>query len=77
MKIEILGMGCAKCKQLYANVQAAAVQLKLQADITKVEDVGRIASSGVWAMPAIVVDGAVKAAGKVPSVEEIKKLLEK
>lgn len=75
MKIEILGMGCPKCKKLYENTQAAVAELKIQADIIKVEDINRITEYAVWATPALAVDGKVKAAGKVLSADEIKKLL--
>jgi len=75
MKIEILGMGCAKCKQLAANTEAAVKELHLQAAIDKVDDIGKITGYGVMMVPALVVDGKVLSAGKVLNKEEIKKLI--
>lgn len=75
MKIEILGVGCPKCKQLQANAEAAAKELGINAEFSKVTDIGKITEYGVMMTPALVIDGKVKSAGKVLSPEEIKKLL--
>ena len=71
-KIEILGMGCQKCNQLEERAKDAVKELGIEADVIKVKDVKTIANYGVLVTPALVVDGAVKVAGKVPKVEEIK-----
>lgn len=75
MKIEILGPGCPKCKKLFENTQQALRELNLSADIIKVEDINKIMEAGVMITPALSVDGEVKAAGKVLTVEEIKKIV--
>jgi small redox-active disulfide protein 2 len=75
MKIEILGMGCPKCKQLEANARKALEETGKKAEIVKVTDVDKIVEHGVMSTPAIVIDGAVKATGRIPDVEEIKKWL--
>ncbi|OGX59180.1 MAG: redox-active disulfide protein [Omnitrophica WOR_2 bacterium RIFOXYC2_FULL_38_12] len=75
MKIEVLGMGCPKCKQLLNNVQKAVDEKGIVAELVKVEDMDKITEYGVMMTPALVLDGVVKVAGKVPSVEEIKGLL--
>ncbi len=75
MKIEILGMGCPKCKQLYANVQEALKSTGKEAEIVKVEDLAKITEYAVMTTPALLIDGEVKSAGKVLSVEEIEKLI--
>jgi len=75
VKIEILGMGCPKCKQLTANVEAAVKELNSAAEISKVMDIDRITEYGIMMMPALAVDGAVISAGKVLSKDEIKKLI--
>ena len=77
MKIEILGMGCPKCKKLYENVQIAAKELNIQPEIAKIEDIQEIVKHAVMTTPALVVDGEVKVAGRVPAPDEIKKLLSK
>lgn len=75
MKIEVLGMGCQKCATLYENAKQAVAELGIAAEVVKVEDIKDIAAYGVMFTPALVVDGVVKAAGKVPGKDEIKKLL--
>ena len=75
MKIEILGVGCAKCHKLEELVRETVKAQGLSADISKVEDIKKIMSYGVMTTPALVVDGEVKVAGKLPSSEDIKKLL--
>ena len=75
MKIEILGVGCAKCHKLEEIVRQAVGEAGVSADISKVEDIKKIMGYGVMTTPALVVDGEVKVAGKLPSSEDIKKLL--
>lgn len=77
MKIEILGTGCPKCKQLAANAEAAVRELNLPAEIGKVTDIDKITGYGVMMTPAIAVDGNVVSCGKLLSKDEIKKLLTK
>jgi small redox-active disulfide protein 2 len=74
-KIQILGSGCAKCRQLTAVAEQAAQDLGLQYELEKVTDVKRYAEFGVMFTPALVVDGVVKLSGKVPSFDEARKLL--
>lgn len=75
-KIEVLGTGCPKCKSTMKNVEQAMMELGIQAELTKVDDLGEIAARGVMMTPALVIDGEVKVVGKVPTVDEIKTLLE-
>jgi small redox-active disulfide protein 2 len=71
----ILGTGCSKCGKLYEVTEQAAKELGVPCEISKVTDLKQIMALRVMVTPALVVDGAVKVAGRVPSVEEIKKLL--
>ncbi len=75
MKIQVLGTGCAKCKQLTANAEKAVADLGLDVPVEKVEDVREIMRFRVMTTPALVVDGAVRSAGKVLSAEDVKALL--
>ena len=75
MKIEILGMGCPKCRMLYENAKKAVEQAGIQAEVVKVEDMEKITGYGVMMTPALVVNGEVKTTGKIPSAEDIKKWL--
>jgi small redox-active disulfide protein 2 len=74
-KIQILGTGCPKCKKLAENTETAAKDLGIEYEIQKVTDINEIMKFGVMVTPALAVDGQVKLAGKVPSVEEVKNLL--
>jgi small redox-active disulfide protein 2 len=74
-RIQVLGMGCPKCKKLAENVEAAVKELGLDGKVEKVTDLNEIVRMGVMTTPALVIDGKVAVAGKAPSVDEIKKLL--
>ena len=76
MQLLILGTGCAKCARLYEATEQAAQSLGLQYELEKVTDLKRIMSVGVMTTPALVVDGKLKVSGKVPSVDEIKAMLQ-
>jgi small redox-active disulfide protein 2 len=76
MKLQILGTGCAKCHALAQATEQAAQALGLQYELEKVTELNRIMSFGVMITPALVVDGKVKVAGKVPNVTELKTLLQ-
>ena len=74
-KLQILGTGCAKCNALTMATEKAAQTLGVEYELEKVTDLNRIMSFGVMMTPALVVDGTVKVSGKVPSVDDLKKLL--
>ncbi|MBW2020992.1 MAG: TM0996/MTH895 family glutaredoxin-like protein [Deltaproteobacteria bacterium] len=72
MEIKVLGPGCPRCGQTEKNVKEAVAEAGVDATIEKVTDVVEIAKYGVFGTPAVVVDGRVKSAGKIPEKEEIK-----
>ncbi len=72
MKIEVLGMGCSNCNKLYQTALQAVKQSGKEIELEKVEDIQKIMSYGVLSTPALVIDGVVKVAGKIPKVEQIK-----
>ena len=74
-KIQILGPGCPKCQRLTASVAAAADALGLDYELEKVTDVLRFADFGVMVTPALVLDGRVLVAGRVPGEPELCRLL--
>jgi small redox-active disulfide protein 2 len=74
MKIEILGTGCAKCKKMRENTEKAVGELGIEAEVVKVENLDEILNYGVVITPALVVDGEVKVSGRVPSVDDLKRL---
>ena len=71
MKIQILGSGCPKCNALERNAREAVEQAGVAADVEKITDLDDIMEMGVMVTPALAVDGDVKQAGKVMTVEEI------
>jgi small redox-active disulfide protein 2 len=75
MKIEILGSGCAKCKSVEKLVRNVVAELGVQAEIMKVEDLQEIINRGIIMTPAVFIDGEAKIVGRVPTTDEIKKLL--
>jgi small redox-active disulfide protein 2 len=75
MEIKILGTGCSKCDKLEKNIEIALKELNINANIIKVENLAEIVSYGVMSTPGLVIDGEVKAIGKVPNVKDLKKML--
>jgi small redox-active disulfide protein 2 len=75
MKVEILGVGCAKCKKLYDMVTGVVQKEEVEAEVVKVEDIKKFSEYGVFMTPALVVDGEVKLAGKLPKESDLKKWL--
>ncbi len=75
VKIEILGTGCAKCNALEQAARAAAEKLGIDCEIEHVTDLSRITGYGVMMTPALVVNGQVKVAGKIPGQRELEEML--
>lgn len=75
MNILVIGPGCHKCKTLAQLTEQAVKELGISAEITKVTDLKQIMATGVMMTPGLSINGTVKVAGRVPSLEEIKKLL--
>ena len=71
MKIQILGTGCPKCRQLEANAREAVAAKGVEAEIEKVTDIDQIMEMGVMITPALVIDGEVRSVGKVLTVDQI------
>ncbi len=76
MKIQILGAGCPKCTTLTQNAEAAVKELGINCNIEKVTDMDQIISFGVMLTPALAIDGDVKSAGKVLTIQEILEILQ-
>jgi small redox-active disulfide protein 2 len=75
MNIQVLGTGCKKCKTLYEAAAKAVQELAIDVKVEKVEDIQKIMAYEILMTPGLVIDGVVKAAGRVPDVEEIKKMI--
>lgn len=75
-KLQILGTGCPKCKKLTELTEQAAKELGIDYEIVKVTDINKIMDFGVMMTPALAVNGEVKVVGKVPRIDEIRKLIQ-
>jgi small redox-active disulfide protein 2 len=76
MVIKILGPGCMNCQRLEQRARQAVEDLGIEAEIVKVSDYADIMAFGIMSTPGLVVDEVVKVAGRVPSLEEIKAVLQ-
>jgi small redox-active disulfide protein 2 len=76
MKIQVIGPGCHKCKTLAQLTEQAVAELGITAEIVKVSDIKQIMAMGVMMTPALAVDGTVKVSGKLPSLAEVKAMLQ-
>jgi small redox-active disulfide protein 2 len=77
MEIKILGTGCPKCKTLEKLTREVVEQNGIDAKITKVEDIMEIMKYGIMTTPALVVNEKVEIKGRIPSLDEIKQVLNK
>ena len=75
MEIKVLGAGCSKCKATYAAIEKVIEENGLDVSLSKVEDIMELLNYNIMTTPAVVVDGAVRIKGYVPSESEIKKVL--
>lgn len=74
-EVLVLGPGCAKCRETYNIVERVIIESHISAKLSKVEDIAEIINYNIMSMPAVVVDGAVKIKGHIPTAEEVKKAL--
>ncbi len=75
LDVKVLGPGCPRCQELMKRTQSVARELGLNCRVEKVTDIRQITSYGVMITPALVVDGQVKVSGKVPSLDDLRKIL--
>jgi len=73
--IKIVGTGCAKCAKLEETVREVVQELNVDAVIGKISDIKEIAKTGILMTPGLIIDGKVKLSGKVPSKEEVTKII--
>jgi small redox-active disulfide protein 2 len=71
MEIKILGPGCARCEKTAKVVKEVVAETGADARVEKVTDMMQIAAHGVVSTPAVLVDGVVKSAGKIPKKDEV------
>ena len=71
LDVKVLGMGCAKCEQLESMVSDIMTAGGFDGSVEHVRDPGEIANYGMVPTPALVINGEVKSAGKIPQEEQI------
>jgi small redox-active disulfide protein 2 len=76
MEIKILGPGCPRCNEVEKRTINALGDLNIAAEVQKVKSLKEISSFGVLATPGFVINGKVKAQGRIPSLSEIKEWIE-
>jgi small redox-active disulfide protein 2 len=76
MNIQVLGTGCSRCKTLFEMVKKAVLEAGVTAVVEKVEDIEKIMSYELLMTPGLVINGQVKAAGRIPKLEELKTMLQ-
>ena len=75
MKIEILGTGCVRCEKLEELVKQVVKETGVRAEVVKEKDIKKIMAYGVMSTPGLVIDGKVKVAGKLPTADDLKKMI--
>jgi len=76
MEIKVLEVGCSSCKVLLERTKQASRELGIKDEVIDVNDVSEMMKYGVMSMPALIINGAVKCAGRVPKLEDIKEWLQ-
>ncbi len=74
-KLQVLGTGCPSCQRLAELTSQAAAELNVEYELEKVSEIDRIMAFDVPGMPALVVDGELRVAGRVPSLSELKEMI--
>lgn len=74
-RIEVLGPGCARCKETFRVVQHVVETEGIAADVVKDESIERMMALGLLATPGVVVDGRILVSGRIPKAEELRQLL--
>ena len=75
MIIHVLGTGCGKCKTLYEIANKALLETGVEGKVEKVEDIQQIMAYQILMTPGLVINGEVKSAGRIPSLDEVKKMI--
>ncbi len=74
-RIEVLGPGCARCRETFRVVQHVVEEEKIDADVVKDESIERMMALGLMSTPGVVVDGKIVSSGRIPKAEELRQLL--
>ena len=70
-KVKLLGTACRTCHTLAELVTDFARERQLDIELEEITQIDRIVEFGAVTMPALVVNGHVVLAGKIPSREDL------
>jgi hypothetical protein len=76
LEVAILGPGCYSCNKLEQDVMAVLSESGIQAALNHISDPKLMVQYGILPTPALIINGKVKSAGRVPAKSMIKKWLE-
>jgi len=66
LDIKVLGPGCPQCDRLEKLVMEVLAELDAPGSIQHIRDIKEIGRYGAMGMPALVINGKIKAVGQVP-----------
>ena len=75
LEIKVLGPGCPRCEKLEQDLMSTMAELNIAAGFEHVRDPLEIGNFGVIGMPALIINGEVKASGSVPPKSKLKEWL--
>lgn len=75
LKIEVFAVGCAKCRLMEVATHAALEELGLSVDVDKLQDTEEAKRRGLMSQPALFINGKLMVQGRVPSIDEIKEMI--
>ena len=75
MEIKVLGAGCANCKKLLGHAQEAVKEMAIDTEVIYVTDMMDIVAAGLMRTPGLIINGKIKASGRIPSVKEIMEMI--
>jgi small redox-active disulfide protein 2 len=76
MKFEVFGTGCPKCNMLEINVKKVLSELGVKAEVVKITSIDEMVERGLMSTPALAIDGEMVVAGRVPSVAELRGIVQ-
>lgn len=56
MLIQIIGVGCPKCRQMTAEVKTVVEKLGIKAEIGRIDDPKTIVEMGIFSVPQLMID---------------------
>ena len=73
--VEVLGPGCRNCERLTALTEQALSELGRPERVEKVTDPVDIVARGVFSTPALVIDGEIVLAARIPALASLRDTL--